>query len=75
MSYGPLDTILPLHLPYFRDQVWYKCHQSRTINIKVIEQNAYKFFENLPRDITPRVMDPWPLFRYTQYMHSLSMFI
>ena len=23
-SYGPLATILPLHFPYFRDQVWYK---------------------------------------------------
>ena len=44
-SNGPLATILPLHLSYLRDQVWYKVHRSRTTNIKVIEQN-------LPRDTT-----------------------
>ena len=37
--FGPLATILPLHLPYLRDQVWYKFYPSRTTNIKVIEQN------------------------------------
>ena len=74
-SYGPLAIILPLHLPYLRDQVWYKFHQSRTTNIKVIVQNAFWFFENLPRDISPRVMEPWSLFRYTRYIQSLSMFI
>ena len=31
------------------------------------------FFENLPREITPGVMDPWPLFWYTLYIQSLSM--
>ena len=36
-SYGPFATILPLHLPYLRDQVWYKVHLSR--NTKVIKQN------------------------------------
>ena len=50
-------------------------HRSRTINIKVIEQNAFYFFENLPKDIPPRVMDPWPLLRYTRYIRSMSMFI
>ena len=43
--------------------------------MKVNEQIAYNFFENLLRNITPRVMDPWPLFRYTRYIQSLSMFI
>ena len=71
----PLATILPIHLPYLRHQVWYKFHRSRTTNIKVIEQNAFSFFEHLPRDITPRVMDPWPLFQYTLYSQSFSMFI
>ena len=28
--YGPLATILPLHLPYLRDQVVHKFHWSRT---------------------------------------------
>ena len=74
-SYGPMATSLPLHLHYLRDQVWYKFHRCRTTNIKVIEQNAFYFFENLPRDITPRVMNPWPLFQYTLYIQSLSMFI
>ena len=36
-----LGTILTLHLPYLRNQVWYKFHRSRTTNIKVIEQNAF----------------------------------
>ena len=31
--------------------------------------------QQLPRDITPRVKDPWPLFLYTRYIQSLSMFI
>ena len=31
--------------------------------------------ENLSRDITPRAMDPLPLFQYTRYMQSLPMFI
>ena len=44
-----------------------QCHQRR--NIKCVEN------ENLPRDITPRVMDPLPLFLYTWYIQSLSMFI
>ena len=35
----------------------------------------FNFLENLSRDITPRVMDPWPLFQYTLYIQSLSMFI
>ena len=74
-SYELLDTILALHLPYLRDQVWYKFPLSRTTNIKVIEQNMFYFFLNLPRDITPRVMSPWSLFRYTRYIQSLSMFI
>ena len=33
------------------------------------------FFENLPGNITPKVMDSWPLFRYTWYIQSLYMFI
>ena len=41
MSYGPLATFLPLHLPYLQDQVWYKFHRSTTTNIKVTEQNAF----------------------------------
>ena len=73
--YGSLATILPLRLPYFRDHVRYKFHLSRITNIKVIEQNAFKFFENLTRDIIPSVMDPWALFWYTLYIQSLSMFI
>ena len=32
-------------------------------------------FENLPRDITPRVIEPWLLFQYTLYIQSLSLFI
>ena len=59
-NYGVLANILPLHIPYLRYQVWYKFHRSRTANINVIEQNV---FLNLLRDITPRVMNPWPLFR------------
>ena len=43
-SYGPLATILPQHLPYLRDQVWYKFHRSRTTNIKVIEQKCILMF-------------------------------
>ena len=43
MSYGLLATVLPLHFSYLRDQVWYKFHQSRTRDIKVIEQNAFYF--------------------------------
>ena len=74
-SYGPLVTILPLHLSYLTDRGWYKFHRSRTINIKVIEQNAFYFFENLPRDITPRVIDSWPILRYTQHIQPLFMFI
>ena len=31
--------------------------------------------QQLSRDITSRVMDPWPLFWYTLYIQSLSMFI
>ena len=31
--------------------------------------------EKLPRNITPIVIDPWPLFQYTQYIQSLSIFI
>ena len=27
------------------------------------------------KGITPRVMDPWPLFWYLQYIQSLSIFI
>ena len=42
---------------------------------EVIKQNAFKFFENLPRDITPRVLDPLPLFQYTRYIQSFTMFI
>ena len=74
-SYGPLATILQLHFPYLRDQVWYRFQRSRTTNIKVIEQNAFKCFENLSRDIIPRVMNPWPLFQYTLHIQSSSMFI
>ena len=66
-SYGPLATILPLHLSYLKDQVWYKFHWSRTTNISYLKPKK--------GDITPRVMDPWPLFWYTQYIQSLSMFI
>ena len=73
-SYGPLAYILPLHLPYLRDQVRYKYYQSRTTNIKVIEQNAFKFFENLPKHVTPRVIDIWSLFRYALLTQSLSMY-
>ena len=40
-SHGPLATILPLHLPYLRDQVWYEFHRNKNTNIKVIEQNAF----------------------------------
>ena len=35
-GYEPLATVLPLHFPYLRDQMWYKFCQSRTTNIKVI---------------------------------------
>ena len=37
---GPWPPILPLHLPYLKDQVWYKFHRSRTTNVKVVKQNA-----------------------------------
>ena len=40
-NYGPLATILLLHLTYLIDQVWYKFHRRRTTNIKVIKQNAF----------------------------------
>ena len=40
-SYGPLATILPLHLPYLREQVWYTFHWRRTTNIKVIIRVFY----------------------------------
>ena len=64
-SYAPLATILPLHLPYLRDQVWYKVHWSRThwsrtTNIKLFSKMHFKVW--LPRDLTLRVMGPWPLF-------------
>ena len=74
ISYWPLAIVLPLHFLTLEP----KCgmfYRSRTTNIKVIEQNAFQFFENLPRDITPRVMDPRPRFQYTKYIQPLSMFI
>ena len=40
-SYGPLATILRLHLSNLRDQVWYKFHWSETTNIKVIKRNVF----------------------------------
>ena len=56
MIYEPLASILPLHFPCLREQVWHKFHGSRTTYIKVTEQNAFKLFENIPRDITPRAL-------------------
>ena len=72
-SYWPLATILPIHLPYFRDQVWYKFHRSRTINIKVIEQNAFYFFWKPTKGHNSKSYIPLA-FWYTWYIQSLSMF-
>ena len=32
--------------------------------LKLLSRTHFNFVENLPRDITPRVINPWPLFRY-----------
>ena len=42
-SYGPLATILQLHLTYHRVQVLYKFHWSRTTNIKGVKQMHFYF--------------------------------
>ena len=73
-SYGLLANILSLDFPYLRDQMWYKFHRDRTTNIKVIEQNAFQFFENLPRDITKSYGPLVPIRIYSIHQ-SLSMCI
>ena len=46
-----------------------------TIALLVLRTGELKIIENLQRDITPRVMDHWPLLQYTLYIQSFSMFI
>ena len=65
-SYGPLATIMPLHLPYLRDQVWHKFHWCRTTNISYWKPT---------KGHNRKSYGPLALFRYTQYIQSLSMFI
>ena len=68
---------LSMHVPLFSKLPY-------VVQVPLKQDNKHKsywakciliFFENLPRNITPRVMDPWPLFWYTGYIQSLSMLI
>ena len=66
MTYGPLGTVLPLQLPYLRDQVWYKFHWSRTTNIKVIEQKSTLIFWKPTKGHNSKCYGPLaPLLVYT----------
>ena len=67
MSYGSLAPILLSLLLFFREQVWQKLHGCRSITFKVLNK-----CENLIRDVTPRIMGPWPLFYYNTSLFSGS---
>ena len=67
-SYGPLATILPLHLPYLRNKVYHKFHPSRTTKIKFIKKKLWALDPYSGITIHPVIVHVYTNFQLSSFL-------